>query len=301
MAGGQISLLKQIIRAGERSSEVSIAELRESYATFLNKFPPVEDLQLEPVDAGGVPAEWIDAREPGGAAGEAERRMLYLHGGGFVMGSIVSHRHLVARIARASAARCLAIDYRLAPEHPFPAALDDAVAAYRWLLDHHADPARLVVAGDSAGAGLAVIAMTVARERGEPLPAALVCISPWTDLEGNSDSLECNADLDPIVQREGLIKMAQLYLDGTDPHHPRVSPLAADLRALPPTLIQVGGDETLLDDALGLAQRAREAGVEVELDVWPEMIHVWHHFAGRLKQGRQAIDKIGEFVRRRVP
>ncbi|MCP4658209.1 MAG: alpha/beta hydrolase [bacterium] len=301
MAGGQLSLLKHIIRAGERSSEVSLAELRESYATFLNKFPPVEDLNLEPIDAGGVPAEWIDATERREAAGETERRMLYLHGGGFVLGSITSHRHLVARISRASAARCLAIDYRLAPEDPFPAALDDAVAAYRWLLDHNVDPARLVVAGDSAGAGLGVIAMTVVRDQGAPLPAALVCISPWTDFEGNSDSLERNAELDPIVQREGLIKMAKLYLGDTDPHHPRVSPRAADLRGLPPTLIQVGESETLLDDALGLAEGAGAAGVEVELDLWPEMIHVWHHFAGRLKEGRQAIDKVGEFVRRRVP
>jgi len=297
MADGQLQLLRQILRAGAMETR-PIDKLRRNYELFIGKFPGLEGVRSEAVTAGGVAGEWIDASE---GSGEPVATVLYLHGGGFVFGSVASHRQLVARLSRAAGVRCLAIDYRLAPEHPFPAALDDAQAAYRWLLAEGVEPRRLAVAGDSAGAGLGVIAATRLRDAGEPLPAVLACMSPWADLAGTAPSLDAHAHLDPVVRRPGLEKMAGLYLDGTDPRDPRASALHADLRGLPPLLIHAGGEEALLDDARRLAERARRAGVEVELEVWPGMIHAWHVFAGRLRAGREAIERLGERLRARLP
>jgi len=249
------------------------------------------DVKCEAVSAGGVPAEWIVPPE----AAE-DRVILYLHGGGYVMGSINTHRAMIARIARASHAKALALDYRMAPEYPFPAAVDDACAAYRWLIAEEYKPGRIVIAGDSAGGGLTLATLLALRDSGAPLPAAAVPISPWTDLEGTGASVETRAAADPMVDKEGLVRMGKMYIGDRDPKNPLASPLYADYKGLPPMLIQVGDAEILLDDATRVAERARAAGVKVELEAWPEMFHVWHVFAKILPEGQQAIDRIGEYV-----
>ena len=254
------------------------------------------EFTFDRVDAGGVPAAWVEA--PGADAG---RVMLYLHGGGYVIGSIDTHRELAGRLSQAAAARVLILDYRLAPEHPYPAAVEDAAAAYRWLLaDGGAVPARTVIAGDSAGGGLTVAAMLALRDAGDPLPAAGVCLSPWVDMEGIGASMTAKVDVDPMVRREGLVRMAGLYLNGADPRTPLAAPLYADLSGLPPLLIHVGTAETLLDDATRLSERARAAGVDVTLESWDDMIHVWHLFAPLLPEGQQAVERVGDYVRQRA-
>jgi len=227
--------------------------------------------------------------------------VLYLHGGGYVIGSPRSHRHLAAAIARAAGARALVLDYRLAPENPFPAALEDAIAAYRWLLGQGIAAGRIVVAGDSAGGGLTVATLLALRDRGIPRPAAGVCISPWVDLTCSGQSYSTKAASDPIVAPDLITALAEAYVgrDG-DRKAPLASPLYADLRDLPPLLVQVGSEEVLLDDALGLGARARTAGVDATVEEWPAMIHVWHWFLPMLDEAEQAVGVIGKFVRSRV-
>ena len=249
----------------------------------------------ESLTVNGVPAEWVTAR---GAA--ADRAVLYLHGGGYVIGSIATHRELAARISAASGARCLVIDYRMGPEHRFPAAVDDAVAAYRWLLDAGYAPERLAIAGDSAGGGLTMATLLALRERKLPLPATGVCLSPWVDLTMSGASMTSKLKDDPMLSREPLAMMAGHYLGGADPRAPLASPVFADLRGLPPLLIQVGAAEVLLDDSTRLAENARAGGVEVELEVWPDMIHVWQAFAALLPEGQQAIERIGAHLAKRL-
>ena len=255
-------------------------------------FPVAADVKCEPVNAGGVKSEWVTA--PGADAGRA---VLYLHGGGYVIGSINTHRDLASRISRAAKARVLLIDYRLAPEHPFPAAVEDSVAAYRWMLAQGLKPSRIAVAGDSAGGGLTVATLVAIRDAKLAIPAAGVCLSPWIDLEGVGDSMKSKASVDPMVQKEALLEMAKHYLKGQDARSPLAAPLYADLAGLPPLLVQVGTAETLLDDSTRLAERARKAGVKVTLEPWENMIHVFQVFAPMLDEAQQAIDKIGEFVR----
>jgi acetyl esterase/lipase len=203
---------------------------------------------------------------------------------------------MVARIARASQARALSIDYRLAPEHPFPAALEDAVAAYRWLLAQGYQPGKIVIAGDSAGGGLTIAALLSIRDAQLPMPAGAVPISPWTDLGGTGESIKTRAARDPMVGGDRLYPMAKQYLGKAEHTNPLASPIHADFHGLPPMLIQVGDAEVLLDDANRVAERAKAAGVKVELEVWDDMIHVWHVFAKILPEAQQAIDKIGKFV-----
>lgn len=248
-----------------------------------------------PVEAGGVSAEWSVA-----AGVDEAKVVLYVHGGGYVMGSAGSHRDVTGRLSKAAGARVLSLNYRLAPEHPFPAPVDDAVAAYRWLLAQGISPGNIAVAGDSAGGGLAIATLLALRDAGEPLPAAGIGISPWVDMEGTGESMTTRAAVDPVVQKEGLLGMAKLYLGDADPKNPLAAPLHADLAGLPPLLLQVGDAETLLDDSTRLAERAHAAGVDVTLKVWDEMPHVWHLFAPILPEGRQAIDEIGSFFQART-
>jgi acetyl esterase/lipase len=203
----------------------------------------------------------------------------------------------MTRLAIEASMRVLGLNYRLAPLHQFPAAVEDAAAAYRWLLKTGVEPARIAIAGDSAGAGLALAATITIREDGLPLPAAIACLSPWVDLAVTGASMISKAREDPVASREMLLGWAKLYLGSRDPRTPLASPLYADLRQIPPMLIQVGSAEVLLDDSLRLAERASAAGVDTTLEVWPEMIHVWHSFAAILPEGRQAIERIGKFVR----
>ena len=277
------------------SDSMTVAQRRTQYERAEKAFPTPPDVKVEHVTAGTVPSEWLSA--PGARADAA---VLYLHGGGYVIGSPRSHRHLAAAIGRAASSPVLLPDYRLAPECPYPAAVDDAVAAYRWLLGQAIAPARIVIAGDSAGGGLTVATLLALRDAGVPLPAAGVCISPWVDLTCGGGSYTTRAAVDPIVTREGVGAMATAYLAGKDPKTPVASPLFADLHGLPPLLIQVGDAEVLLDDAVLLAERARKAGVDATLDVWDAMIHVWHWFFPMLDEGQAAIDRIGEFVRDRT-
>ena len=254
-----------------------------------------EGVTCTPVEAGGVSAEWSVA-----AGVDETKVVLYVHGGGYVMGSAGSHRDVTGRLSKASGARVLSLNYRLAPEHLFPAPVDDAVAAYRWLLAQGISPGNIAVAGDSAGGGLAIATLLALRDAGEPLPAAGIGISPWVDMEGTGESMTTRAAVDPVVQKEGLLGMAKLYLGDADPKNPLAAPLHADLAGLPPLLLQVGDAETLLDDSTRLAEKARAAGVDVTLKVWDEMPHVWHLFAPILPEGRQAIDEIGSFFQART-
>ncbi|MFI5317711.1 MAG: alpha/beta hydrolase [Myxococcota bacterium] len=295
MASPELGIIVQMLRANPIRPDVSIAEMRDGMAAMVGTQQLPAGLIREPCEVNGVPAEWVSAR---GAS--ADRAVLYLHGGGYVLGSIATHRELAARISQASAARCLVIDYRLGPEHPFPAAVDDAVKAYRWLLDAGYAPERLAIAGDSAGGGLTVATLVALRDAALPLPATAVCISPWVDLAGEGESMTSKEKVDPMVTRAPLLVMAKNYLGGADAKNPLASPLWADLRGLPPLLIQVGTSETLLDDSTRLAERARKAGVDVELEAWPEMIHVWHAFAALLPEGREAIERIGTHLRKRL-
>ncbi len=254
------------------------------------------DIKAEPVTANGVPAQWITA--PGADTG---RNLLYLHGGGYTIGSVKTHRCLAGWISRAAKARVLIIDYRLAPEHPFPAAVDDSVAAYRFMLENGAKASRAAIAGDSAGGGLAVAALLAIRDAKLPLPAAAACLSPWVDLEGSGESMKTKADADPMVASGNLAGMANAYLAGKHPRTPLASPLYADLRGLPPMLIQVGTAEVLLDDSRRLAERAREAGVEAIYEPWENMIHVWQIFVPMLDEAKQAVERIGGFIREKTP
>ena len=258
-------------------------------------FRVADDVRVTPTRAGGVPAEWVEAPEAA-----PDRALLYLHGGGYTTGSPATHRDLAGRLSRAAGVRVLNVDYRLAPEHPHPAAVEDATAAFRWLLGEGIDPARVAVAGDSAGGGLTLATLVALRDEGTPLPAAGVGLSPWVDLEGLGESMTTKAAADPMVQREGLLEMARAYLGPHPPRTPLAAPLHADLRGLPPLLLHVGTAETLLDDALRFAERAREAGVDVRLETWDDMVHVWHIFAPMLPEGQQAIERIGEFLRKRL-
>jgi epsilon-lactone hydrolase len=246
----------------------------------------------ERVSAGGVDGEWI-----AGSDAHYDKAILYFHGGGFRLGSVSSHRELIARISEASGCRVLAINYRLAPEHRFPAPLEDAMAAYRWMLDRGSKPEHIAFAGDSAGGNLVLAAMLGLRERKLPLPAAGVLMSPWTDLAATGESYVSRADADPIHQRPMILALAKNYLgpDG-DPYHPMASPLYADPVGLPPLLIQVGDRETVLDDSIMFADMARAAGVDVELQVWDGMIHVFQMFGLELAEARRAIDSIAGFL-----
>jgi epsilon-lactone hydrolase len=250
------------------------------------------DVAVEQTNANGVRAEW-NSTPPA----TRDAVLLYLHGGGFVIGSLDSHRHLVSEAGRAAKALTLALDYRLAPEHPFPAAVEDAVAGYRFLLAQGYRPERVTIAGDSAGGGLVVSAMIAIRDAGLPQPACGWRISPWVDLEALGETMATKAAADPTVQKAGILDMARLYLNGADPRSPLAAPIYANLAGLAPLLIQVGAAETLLDDAVRLAKIAGAANVRVDLQIWPEMIHVWHLFHPELEAGRRAIEQGGSFVR----
>jgi monoterpene epsilon-lactone hydrolase len=295
MPSEQLQTIIDALRDRPLHSEASFEEQRAEFEKVTTIFPVPADVSREPVDANGVPAEWIVA--PGAMA---DRVIFYLHGGGYTIGSINTHREMISHISRAAGARALAIDYRLAPEHPFPAAVEDSTTAYRWLISTGVEPTRLVIAGDSAGGGLTVATLVALRDAGDPLPAAAVCISPWVDMEGLGESMKTKADVDPMIPADDSHRAAQAYLGGADPRSPLAAPLYADLTGLPPLLIHVGTSEVLLDDSTRLAERARSAGVEVVLEVWEDMIHVWHYFASMLPEGQQAIDRIGEFIRERA-
>ncbi len=295
MPGPEIQTVVDMLRANPPLAGSDIAEMRAGMEAFTTAAPLPEGVDFDPVDAGGVPAEWTRA-----AGASDDRVVLYFHGGGYVMGSVATHRGLTAGISRAAGARVLSVDYRLAPEHPYPAAVEDGVAAYRFLREQGVAPGQLAVAGDSAGGGLTIATLLALREVGEPLPACGVCISPWVDLTQGGESMETKADEDPLVGREVLQQMADAYVADGDPRAPTASPCFADLAGLPPLLIQVGTAETLLDDARSLADRAKTSGVDVVLEEWDQMIHVWHAFEVLLPEAKQAIDRRGQYLKEKL-
>jgi epsilon-lactone hydrolase len=290
MSDTEIDALRQKLLSRERSDDYR--QRRRDFDAAFSQYGIARDVTVEPVNANGVRAEWTST-----PADDRDAALLYVHGGGYVIGSLDSHRHLVSEAGRAAKTWALALDYRLAPEHPFPAAVEDAVSGYRYLLSRGIRPRRIAIAGDSAGGGLVVAAMLAIRDAGLAQPACGWCISPWVDMEGIGETMSTKAEADPMVQQAGLLEMAGLYLGGVDPRSPLAAPIYADLRGLAPLLIQVGAAETLLDDAIRLAKGAGAADVRVDLQVWPEMVHVWHLFHPELKAGLRAIEAGGAYAR----
>lgn len=295
MASDELQMVIDMLRAQPLPRGASFAEQRAALDGLAGIAPRPDGVAFEPLTVAGRPAEWVTA-----AGTRTDRALLYLHGGGYCIGSITSHRGLAAALSRAAGLRVLLLDYRLAPEHPFPAGLDDAVAAYRFLLDEIGDPRRLAIAGDSAGGGLTAATLLALRDAALPQPAVAALLSPWLDLSLSGASMQSRAAADPMVQRESLQPMADAYLQGAAPTTPLASPLFADLHDLAPMLIHVGDAETLLDDATRFADRARAAGVDATLEVWEHMIHVWHAFAFILPEARDAIARVGTFMRERL-
>ena len=291
MVSEDIRAVRDFIAAQPPKAGMTLAQRRANSDRWNELFPTSPDVRLAPTTIGGVAAEWV--RAPGA---RDDGVLLYLHGGGYVFGSPLSHRHFVANLSAETGLQGLLLDYRLAPEHPFPAAVDDALVAYRALLDGGHSAGRIVVAGDSAGGGLAVSLMLAARGAGLPMPAAGICLSPWTDLTQSAGSYTSRAKTDPNITRDGLDALAAHYLAGADPRNPLASPLFGDLAGLPPLLIHVGGAEVLVDDAVNLYKRASEAGVAATLEVWDDMVHVWHRYFPMLREGREANARIAEFV-----
>ncbi|MBY0334283.1 MAG: alpha/beta hydrolase [Acetobacteraceae bacterium] len=290
MADPEIAQIRAMLAARPRPAE--LAERRRRLDALGSQFGLPGDVATEAAAAGGVKAEWTAT--PGADPG---RVLLYLHGGGYVSGSIASHRHMVAEAGRQAGIRTLALDYRLAPEDPFPAGLEDAMAGYRFLLDSGIAPGRIAIGGDSAGGGLTLALLVSLRDEGLPLPGCAWVVSPWIDLEQLGESMASLAAVDPMIQGPYLGEIARAYLNGADPRTPLAAPLHAELRGLPPLLIQVGAAEVLLDDSVRLAARAGAADVAVTLEVWPEMIHVWHLFHPVLAAGRRALAGAGRFLR----
>lgn len=252
---------------------------------------PLTPIQCTPAMIGDVPGEWIS---PAGVS--TERVILYLHGGAFSAGSIVSHRSMVGNIATACRARALIIDYRLAPEHPYPCALQDCLAVYESLLANGVTNDKLCVMGDSAGGTLTLTLLVKLKELGKPLPRLAACLSPATDLTLKGETWTPGAAKDYMLEPRSIKKCIEIYLQGVDAVAPLVSPLYAELRGLPPLLIQIGSDEALLSDATRFTEKAKAAGVAVKLEIWEHMQHVWQFAAQYVPEGKQAIEKIGEFV-----
>jgi acetyl esterase/lipase len=290
MADAEIEVIREIIASHPRPPDLS--ERRKRLDALGGQYPLPSDVRVETVDADGVAAEWTATPQA-----DPAHVIMFLHGGGYIAGSLDSHRHMIAQAGREAQARTLALGYRLAPEHPFPAALDDAVASYRFLLSQGVAPENIAIAGESAGGGLAMATLVSLRDAGVALPACAWCSSPWVDLEMTGGSMKTKATVDPLISKAYLSELAAAYLNGADPRNPLVSPLHADLHGLPPMLIQVGSAETLLDDAVRLAGVAGAADVRVTLEVWPDMIHAWHLFYQQVTAGRRALTAAGAFMR----
>ncbi len=292
MAQSEIDAIRALLGAKPRPQ--GWEERRHRVEEVGSVWPVAGDVKLEAADLDGLPGEWSIA--PGS---DPSRVLMFFHGGGYCSGSIVSHRRMVTEAGRAAAARTLAVGYRLAPEHPFPAAYDDAFAAWRGLLRLGYAPSRIAVGGDSAGGGLTLALAGELKRAGEELPGCLWLVSPWTDLTMSGASLASKSAVDPLIHKEYLDELAGAYLPARmDRKDSRVSPLYADLARLPPTLIQVGSAETLLDDSTRFAAAAGAADVSVTLEIWPHMIHAWPMWNARLEPGRRALASAGAFIRR---
>lgn len=286
------NVLQIILKSRDEGFKKRVQDSRNGLETLSTILKPPKDMKLEEFDAAGVPAAWISTPNV-----IDHNVILYLHGGAYISGSINSHKLLASQISRLSRARVLLIEYRLAPENKFPAAVDDAFNTYKWLLDNEKiKPKNLIIAGDSAGGGLTLATLVKLRDTGTLLPAAAVCLSPWADLTNTGESFNKNPIIDPMIARFNLDFAAYLYLDEEDPRNPLASPVYANLEGLPPILIQTGGNEDLLDDSITFAKRAKEAGVDVTLDIWDDMFHVFQATFALTPEGKQALQKIGEYI-----
>jgi len=291
MAQSEIESIRALLSSKPRP--VGWLERRKRLDDVGSVWPVAEDMELAAVDVNGIPGEW--STTPGS---DSSRVLMFFHGGGYCSGSIVSHRRLVTEAGRAAGVRTLAIGYRLAPEHPFPAAYDDALTAWRFLRDQNVPAAHIAIGGDSAGAGLTVALITRLRDAHEELPGCAWLISPWTDLTMSGSTVFTKDAIDPLIHKQYLNELADSYLAaGIDRKDPRVSPLYADLKGFPPALIQVGSAETLLDDATRFAATAGAADVRVTLEIWPHMIHAWPLWNAHLEPGRRALASAGAFIR----
>ncbi len=291
----ELDNLLQMLAARERSEQPTVEEMRLGLEALAEILVTPEDATIEKIDANDVPAEMISA--PGV---RGRKTVLYLHGGGYVIGSINSHRLLAYNISAASGMRVLLIDYRMGPENPFPAAVEDATKAYNWLLSRGISHSDIAIAGDSAGGGLTIATMEALKNNHLPLPACAVCLSPWVDLELDSESIRTRSEMDPLVDESILRWFAETYLNGVNPRDPLASPIHGNLSKFPEILIQVGTAEVLYDDALRLHGTARSAGTHCRLEVWQDMIHVWQLFSPMLAEGREAIQHIGYFLKEKV-
>ena len=281
----------ELLNSMPDTSGLSFEERRSNFEDQASQLPLADNVSCEPLSIDGIPAEWI---VPDEASDQAV--LLYLHGGGYCIGSINTHRGMVSHIAKAAETRALLIDYRLAPEYPFPAAVEDSTAAYKWLLSQGIADRDIIIAGDSAGGGLTVSTLLSLKEKKLPLPSAAVLISPWVDLTITGESAISKADVDPIATKEGLSEMAEAYMGDTAPRTPLASPIFAELEGLPPMLIQVGTSEVLLDDATRLVDNAKKAGIEVTINTAEGMCHVWHYFTILLPEALEAIKEIALFM-----
>ncbi|HUK09572.1 MAG TPA: alpha/beta hydrolase [Stellaceae bacterium] len=291
MALSEIDAIRSLLTSKARP--VGWIERRQRIDEVGSTWPVADDVKLTAITIGRVPAEWSVVR-----GGDSSRVLMFFHGGGYCSGSIVSHRRMVTEAGRAAGTRTLAVEYRLAPEHPFPAALEDAEAAWRFLREQGIAASRIAIGGDSAGGGLTAALVNRLRGAHEPLPACTWLVSPWVDLTMSGSTLVSKDAVDPLIHKDYLEELAKAYLPaGMDRRNPQVSPLYADLAGFPPTLVQVGSSETLLDDATRFAARLGAADVPVALEVWPRMIHAWHLWNARLKPARLALENAGAFMR----
>ena len=298
MASPQAEAIKAQMKeaaAAALGEELTLEERRDQSVQFGELTAEPEGVTYTETEVAGCRAIWADP--PGGAA---DRVIEYFHGGGYVLGSIDFHKKFTGQLAKEVGCRVLNFDYRLAPEHPHPAAVNDSTAAYHWLLAEGYEPSQMAIAGDSAGGGLAAATLLKLRDDGAPMPAAGVPISPWVDMEGLGDSLKTKADVDVIVDEEIIKELADMFLAGQDARDPLAAPLYGDYTGVSPMYIQVGEDETLLDDSTRLAAKAKADGCDVTLEVFPEMQHVFQMCAGNMPEADEALAKIGAWLRPRL-
>ncbi|MEM9293188.1 MAG: alpha/beta hydrolase [Acidobacteriota bacterium] len=289
-----VAKLLQLLSLREKTGPLDLAAFRGDFEQFAALFPPQGGVLRSAAEVGGVPCEWARPAVAGRGV------VIYFHGGGYVSGSVATHRDLVCRLAKSAEFPVLSVGYRLAPEHPYPAALEDARAVYTALLAQGRSPQQIVLAGDSAGAGLCLALLMNLRDRGEPLPAGAALLSPWVDLTHSGPSIESRRALDPVLQPRLLRDVADAYLQGDDPRQPSVSPLFGSFEGLPPLEILVGTREILLDDARRVAAAAYQAGIDVRLEIWRHQVHVWPLFASLIEEGQEAIEQLGAFCHLRL-
>jgi monoterpene epsilon-lactone hydrolase len=291
MSQSEVDAVRALL--GSKPRPVGWAERRARIEDVGSVWPAADDVKLMPVDAGGVPGEWSSV-----AGSDASRVLLFFHGGGYCSGSIRSHRRLVTEAGRAAAIRTLAVAFRLAPEHRFPAALDDALATWRFLRGQGIAARHIAVGGDSAGGGLTAALINHLRSAREEQPGCAWLVSPWMDLTMSGSTLATKDSVDPLIHKAYLEELAAAYVPpGIGRKDPRVSPLYSDLAGFPPVLIQVGSAETLLADATRFAEAAGAADVAVTLEIWPHMIHAWALWNAHLQEGRRALGTAGAFIR----